>query len=50
MYKMVSDDRATYDIFVMFLVLFLCIWKQIIWELEELLMILWTYCIVFNQF
>ena len=43
------DDRALYDILVMFLVLFLCIGWQIRWKLEELPIVWGTYCIVFTR-
>jgi len=44
-----SDDRSSYDILAMFLVLFLSIWRQIRRESEELLMIWGTYCIVLTR-
>jgi len=39
----ITHDRAWYDILAMCLPLFLCNWRQIRWELEELWMILGTY-------
>jgi hypothetical protein len=43
------NDIASYDILAMFLVIFICIWRQIKWELEELSMVWGTYCIVFTR-
>jgi len=44
-----THDITSYDILIMFLVLFLCIWGQIRLELEELSMVWGTYYIVFTQ-
>jgi len=46
--NVIIDDKASYDILAMFLVLFGCIWRQIRWELKELSMVWKTCCILFT--
>jgi hypothetical protein len=43
------DEEASYDIFGYVFSTFLCIWRQISWEMEALSIVWGTYCIIFTR-